>query len=183
MTQVQLDQFNNDAYRPGPVVRRSLWYLVSLVFFDNGLPWPSSLRTLWLALFGAELGRGIVIKPRVRIKYPWKLKIGNHSWVGEGVWIDNLDVVSIGNHCCVSQGAYLLCGNHNYKKASFDLMTAPIRMENGSWAGAQSILAPGAILGEEAMLTAGSVGLGELAERQIHQGNPAKPVRNRVIEP
>ena len=82
-------------------------------------------RTL-LRLFGANVGRGVVLKPRVTIKYPWKLAVGEHSWIGENVWIDNLGQVTIGNHCCLSQGALLLCGNHNYKKATFDLMVGDI---------------------------------------------------------
>ena len=183
MTEVRLDQFDNSGYQPGPWWKRAVWYVVQSVFISSGIPWPYGLKRTCLRLFGAAIGRGVVIKPRVRIKYPWKLKVGTHSWIGEGAWIDNLDEVSIGAHCCVSQGAYLLCGNHDYSTPTFDLITRPIVMEDGSWAGAHSILGPGAILGTEAVLTAGSVGLGSLSPHHIHQGNPAKPMRKREIKP
>ena len=132
-------------------------------------------------MFGAEIGKGVIIKPRVHVKYPHNLSVGNHTWIGEGAWIDNLDKVKLGNHCCISQGAYLLCGNHDYTSQNFDLITKPITMQDGSWAGAKSILGPGSVLEEEAVLTAGSVGLGTLSARLIHQGNPATPNRNRII--
>ena len=71
------------------------------------------------------LEKGVVIKPNVKIKYPWNLYIGNNSWLGEKVWIDNLDIVSVGNNCCISQGAYLLTGNHDYRSEyfGFDYLT------------------------------------------------------------
>ena len=183
MTRIRLDQFDNAHYHPGAWPKRVLWYVVSLVVFESGLPWPSPLKRFWLRALGAKLGKGIVLKPRLRIKYPWNLTIGDHSWIGEGVWIDNLDHVHIGHHCCVSQGAYLLCGNHDYTRPTFDLITRPIILEDGSWAGAKSILGPGAVLGKEAVLSAGSVGLGALAAGKVHQGNPAQPIRDRVVQP
>ena len=183
MTQVRLDQFNNPEYHPGPWPLRAIWYLTQWIFFGNEIPWPYSIKRSLLRLFGARIGKGVVIKPKVRIKYPWKLRIGDHTWIGESVWIDNLDNVTIGDHCCISQGAYLLCGNHDYNKPAFDLITRPIQIEDGAWVGAMSIVGPGAKLETECVLAAGSVGLGTLEARMVHQGNPAKPVRERQIKP
>ena len=181
MNQVRLDRFNNENYRAGNLFYRVVWYTTSLAFFETALPFPSALKRSVLNVFGAEIGKGVIIKPRVHIKYPHNLSVGNHTWIGEGVWIDNLDKVILGDHCCISQGAYLLCGNHDYTSQNFDLITKPITMQDGSWAGAQAILGPGAVLEEEAVLTAGSVGLGTLSAHHIHQGNPATPIRKRTI--
>jgi len=181
MTQVRLDQFDNANYHPGSTLKRALWYVMGLFWVESAIPWPSSLKRSVLKLFGASIGKNVIIKPRVRIKYPWKLNVGDHTWIGEDVWIDNLDKVTIGSHCCISQGAYLLCGNHDYTKPTFDLITGPITMMDGSWAGAKSILGPGAVLETEAVLAAGSMGLGRLEQGKIHQGNPAQPVRERKI--
>lgn len=183
MTQVKLDQFDNAGYRPGSTALRSLWYVAMPIFLSGTIPWPYGVKRATLRLFGAHVGRGVVIKPHVRIKYPWKLSVGNHSWIGESVWIDNLDQVTIGHHCCISQGALLLCGNHDYTSSTFDLITRTIVMEDGSWVGAKSILGPGSVLGKEAVLAVGSVGLGHLQPHHIHQGNPAKPIRPRDITP
>ena len=130
-------------------------------------------------MFRASIGSGVVIKPRVTIKYPWKLVVGDHSWIGEQVWIDNLDQVTIGANVCISQGALLLCGNHDYKKPTFDLITGPIVLENGVWIGAKASLAPGVTCGSHSVLSMGSVASKDLEAWTVYQGNPAVAVRER----
>src|SRR5690242_9560833 len=100
--------------------------MVSAIFFQNSLFPFSGWKVFLLRLFGASVGKGVVIKPRVTIKYPWFLTIGNHSWIGENVWIDNLGKVAIGSNVCLSQGSMLLTGNHDYTKSTFDLMVKEI---------------------------------------------------------
>jgi putative colanic acid biosynthesis acetyltransferase WcaF len=139
------------------------------------------LKIWFLREFGAKVGDGVIIKPDVNIKYPWKLTIGNYTWIGEGVWIDNLDQVTIGNHCCISQGAMLLCGSHDYKKETFDLITKPITLEEGAWVGAQSLVCPGVTLFSHSVLAAGSVATTHLNAFSVYQGNPAIFKRKREI--
>lgn len=141
----------------------------------------SSLKVSLLRLFGAKVGQGVVIKPGVNIKYPWRLHIGNWVWIGEGVWIDNLAEVRIGNQVCISQGAMLLTGNHNYKSEKFDLIVQPILLEDGCWIGAQSTVCPGVICGKESVLAVGSVATRHLAPQMIYQGNPAQAARARQL--
>jgi putative colanic acid biosynthesis acetyltransferase WcaF len=161
-------------------MKRVLWYVMSGLFFETAFP-LSGFKGLVLRLFGARIGRGVVIKPHVRIKYPWKLSIGDFSWIGEDVWIDNLEEVSIGANCCISQGALLLCGNHNYTKSTFDLMIAPITLEDGAWIGAKSTVCPGVMVQSHAVLTVGSVATKTLESYGIYSGNPAVKVKDRVI--
>lgn len=103
-------------------IKGFIWYFVNVLFFINPMNPISGLKVFLLRLFGAKIGKGVVIKPGVNIKYPWLLTIGNNVWIGEKVWIDNLDNVTIANDVCISQDAILLCGNHNYKKSTFDLI-------------------------------------------------------------
>ena len=174
-----LSTYNNSWYQPGSKLKRLLWYAVSLIFFEGGWNMSSGLKIFWLKRFGATIGKGVVMKPKVTIKYPWKLSIGNHCWIGEGVWIDNLDQVTLEDHVCVSQGALLLCGNHNYKTPSFDLMIAPICLKEGSWVGAKSSVAPGVTLESHAVLSMGSVATSNLEAYSIYSGNPAVKVKTR----
>lgn len=134
-------------------------------------------------MFGAKVGKGLIIKPHVAIKYPWKLRIGDHVWIGEGVWIDNLANVSLGNHTCISQGAMILCGNHNYKKSSFDLVVKDIVIEDGAWIGAKATVCPGVKVGSHSLLTVGSVATIALEPYWIYQGNPAQKVKMREVKP
>ncbi len=179
---VDLSTFDNTWFDTGAnVFKRTLWYFINIVFFINPLNPFSFTKSLLLRVFGAKVGKGVVIKPSVNIKYPWKLSIGNFVWIGENVWIDNLAQVSIEDHVCISQGAMLLTGNHNYKSASFDLMVGEITLKRGSWIGAQSVVCPGISCGSHAILSVGSVATKDLDPYSIYQGNPAKEIRKRVI--
>ncbi len=175
-----LSSFNNKWYQPGSKFKILLWYFTNVLFFQNTLIPSSGLKISLLKFFGATIGKGVVIKPGVNIKYPWMLKIGNHSWIGEKVWIDNLAEVKIGNNVCVSQGAMLLCGNHNYKKTTFDLIVKEIVLEDGVWIGAQCIVCPGVICHSHSILSVNSVANKEMEAYSIYQGNPAVKVRQRI---
>lgn len=177
-----LSKFNNDWYKPGRTLFiRALWYIISATFFKSSFPLYGPKRA-FLKLFGAKIGKGLIIKPHVSIKYPWRLTVGDHVWIGEYVWIDNLANVTLKSHSCISQGAMLLCGNHNYKKIAFDLMVKEITLEEGSWAGAQTVICPGVKLGSHSLLTVGSVATVSLEPRWVYQGNPAVKVKERVIK-
>ncbi|MBJ6144318.1 WcaF family extracellular polysaccharide biosynthesis acetyltransferase [Hymenobacter sp. BT559] len=176
-----LSRFSVGSYRAGPKWKVLLWYAVHYFFFDSSLPWPYGLKTQLLRWFGARVGKGLVIKPRVRVKNPWRLTIGDHCWLGEAVWIDNLADVHIGSHVTLSQGALLLTGNHDYTVSSFPYRLGAITLEDGVWVGAQSVVCPGVTCPSHAILTVGSVATRSLNAWGIYAGNPAKFVRERVI--
>lgn len=170
----QLKTFSNPEFEPGAnIIKQAIWYLVNAVFFNSSIFPFYGLKRILLRIFGAELGKGVLLKPKVNIKYPWKLTLGNHIWIGEGVWIDNLDHVFIGNNVCISQGAMLLCGNHNYKKASFDLFTKPIRILDGAWICSKATVGPGVTCGEDSILGPLSFANTDLEKGMIYAGVPA----------
>jgi len=177
-----LSTYNNSWYKPGNAVKRFFWYFFNVFFLIN--PWNpfGGLKKFILRLFGAKIGKGVVIKPNVNVKYPWKLEIGDYVWIGENVWIDNLAKVKIGSNCCISQGALLLCGNHNYKKSTFDLIVGEIHLEEGVWIGAKAVVTPRIFCYSHAILTAGSVATTNLEAYGIYQGNPAVQIRKREIQ-
>ena len=174
-----LAAYDNSWYRPGSLVKRVLWHLTSLLFFRSAFPF-SGVKTRLLRVFGARVGRGVVIKPHVTVKYPWFLSVGDHSWIGEGVWIDNLARVVIGTNVCLSQGACLLTGNHNYKKSSFDLVLGPVTIEDGVWIGAKAVVCPGVTCYSHSVLSVGGVATADLRPYTVYAGNPASKRRERV---
>ena len=177
-----MSKFNNEWYNPGRnAVVRFLWYVINAVVFNSYVIPFSGIKSSMLKLFGAKVGNNCTIKPKVNIKYPWKLSLGNNVWIGEKVWIDNLDKVEIGNNVCISQGALLLSGNHDYKKEAFDLLVSPIKIEDGVWIGAKSVVTQGVIAHEGAILSVGSVASQNLDAYSIYKGNPAKMIRIREI--
>jgi putative colanic acid biosynthesis acetyltransferase WcaF len=177
----QLNIYNNSWYDTGASsIKKLLWYFVNVLFFVNPLNPAIGIKVTLLRLFGAKIGKGVVIKPGVNIKYPWFLTVGDHVWIGESVWIDNLVPVSIGSHSCLSQGAMLLTGNHNYKLPTFDLIVKPIVLEEGVWIGAKSVVTQGVTCGSHSVLAVGSVATQNLTAYTIYQGNPAEAKRKRV---
>lgn len=177
-----LNTYNNRGYTPGNLFSRFIWYFFNAIFFKSNLFPSYSLKRAILKLFGAEIGIDVIVKPNVNIKYPWKLKVGDYVWIGEGVWIDNLDFVYLGSHSCISQGALLFCGNHDYSKSSFDLIVRPIVLEDGVWIGAKSIVCPGVVIGSHGVLSTGSVLSDDIKPYEIYRGNPAKKIKSRTIK-
>lgn len=177
-----LSKYDNSWYRPCGRIKNILWYYVNLIFFIGKWNPSSSLKRKILKMFGASVGKNVVIKPGVNIKYPWFLTIGDYSWIGEDVWIDNLAEVKIGSNCCISQGAMLLCGNHNFKKSTFDLIVKPIILEDGVWIGARTTVCPGVTAKSHSVLTVGSIISSDMEEYGIYRGNPAELVKYREIK-
>jgi putative colanic acid biosynthesis acetyltransferase WcaF len=178
-----LTSFNNSWYKPGAsFLKRGLWFGFNNLFFCSRFPF-NGVKIFLLRLFGARVGKNVVVKPGVNIKSPWLLVVNDEVWIGENVWIDNLVQVSIASNCCISQGALLLTGNHDYKKPSFDLIAKEIKLEEGVWIGAKAVVCPGVICHSHAVLTVGSVATANLEAYGIYQGNPAQKVRAREIVP
>ncbi|QEC41031.1 WcaF family extracellular polysaccharide biosynthesis acetyltransferase [Pseudobacter ginsenosidimutans] len=179
-----LSTYNNDWYKKeigASKLKQVCWYFLNVLFFINPLNPSSWLKRILLKMFGAKIGKGVIFKPAINIKYPWKLTIGDNSWIGEKVWIDNLGIVSIGKNVCLSQGAMLLTGNHNFAKTNFELMVDGIILEDGVWIGAQALVCPGVNCATHAVLTARSVATRNLDAFTIYQGNPAVAVKQRAI--
>lgn len=174
-------KFSISWYNPGPRWKVIVWFLVNAFFLNTYLPLPIALKLAVLRLFGAKIGEGVVIKPAVNIKYPWLLTIGDQVWIGEQVWIDNLSHVTIGTNVCLSQGAMLLTGNHDYSRSTFDLTTKPITLDDGVWIGAKAIVCAGVRCESHAVLSVNSVATRSLKAYGIYQGNPAVWVRQRTI--
>lgn len=180
--QTDLSKFDVGKYRGGPKLKVFIWFFVNYYILDSAFPWPYGLKRALLKLFGAKIGKGLVIKTKVRIKNPWRLIIGDNCWIGESVWIDNLENVTIGNNVSISQGAMLLTGNHDYTISSFPYRLGKIILEDGVWIGAQSVVCPGVICKSHAILTVSSVAAKNLEAYSIYSGNPCVFVRERRMK-
>lgn len=179
--EVALLQFDNAGFSRGRSLAWEIaWTVVETLFVASVFP-GSPHRRMLLRLFGAKIGAGVVLKPGIRIKFPWRLEIGDHSWIGERVWIDNLAPVRIASNCCISQGAYLCTGNHDRTRRTFDLVTGAIVVEDFGWVGAFSLVGPNVVVGKGAMLAMGSVATSDLESWTIYRGNPAVRIKARVI--
>lgn len=179
---VELAFFSSSTFDKGAgFLKITLWYFVNALIVRASWNPFMGIKILLLRAFGAKIGKGLIIKNNVIIKSPWNLVVGDDCWIGENVWIDNLDKVTISSNVCISQGAMLLTGNHDYTVYNMPYRNAPIRVEDGAWIGAQSVVCPGVIVHQNAILTVGSVATKDLEENGIYQGNPAVKIRERII--
>jgi putative colanic acid biosynthesis acetyltransferase WcaF len=178
-----LREYSPAGYAPGrgKLICAS-WYIVSLVVLESGWFPVYRLKRWILRLFGASVGRGVVIKPHVRIKYPWQLSIGDHSWIGEEAWIDNLAPVSIANDVCISQGVYLCTGSHDHQRVTFDLIVKPIVIEAEAWVATRAVVLQGVTVGTGAVVAAGSVAAKDVPAGMIVGGCPAKLIGERKVQ-
>jgi putative colanic acid biosynthesis acetyltransferase WcaF len=172
---------NTELVRGAPLLVEATWYFCGLPMLRSQWITSSSFRSRLLRLFGAKIGKGVYIKPGLRVKFPWYFEVGDHTWLGEDLWIDNLAQVTIGPHCCISQGAYFCTGNHDWSAPDMKLFRRPIRCERGSWVGARSVVCPGVTLGSGAIAAAGSVVTRDIPAMEVHAGNPARFVRQREL--
>jgi len=178
---VRLDLFSaGDFSRGKNVFIEALWLLADALFVRSSLP-GSSLRIWILRGFGAKIGNGVRIKPGVKIKFPWRLTVGCHAWIGENVWIDNLAQVVIESHSCLSQGAYICTGSHDWQSPTMDLIVKPVTVGEGAWICAKAIIGPGVRVGDGAILTLASVASSNLEEWTIYRGYPAMPIKKRNL--
>jgi putative colanic acid biosynthesis acetyltransferase WcaF len=181
--QVRLDKFSATGFDRGASrLKEILWVGIGAPVLKSFVP-GSCWRAILLRSFGASIGRRTVWKTGVRVKFPWRLIIGHNCWIGEEAWIDNLAQVTLEDHTCISQGAYLCTGNHDWSLETFDLVVQDIYVETGAWIGAKSIVCPGTRIQKGAIVTAGSVANGTLDCYTIYRGNRAAAIGRRLFRP
>ncbi len=168
---------NSDFSRGAPAWTEALWLLARGVFFQTFLPWPSAWRVALLRMFGARVGRGVVIRANVNVSFPWRLTVGDHVWIGEDVGILSLAEVVVESHVCISQRAYLCTGSHDYRREDFKLVVRPVTVRTGSWIAAAAFIAPGVEVGAGAVVAAGSVVTKNVPPHTLVRGNPAEVVK------
>ena len=178
--QIDLKSFrNHDFDRGASALKEGAWRLVQQFIFGIDVFRAYGFKSSVLSLFGARLQRGLILKPRVRITFPWKLVIGENTWIGEGVWLLNLASIEIGSNVCISQDAFLCTGSHDWSMSTFPLVTQQIIIQDNVWVCARVFVAPGVTIGEGSIVTAGSVVLCDMPAGMICSGNPCRPVKKR----
>ena len=103
-------------FRGKSIIIIQLWRIFQSTLFRFSPRFTNNWRRFLLRLFGANIGKNVLIRPTVNILYPWYLSINDYSWIGDNVTIYNMANVSIGKNCVISQKSYLCTSTHDYKK-------------------------------------------------------------------
>jgi putative colanic acid biosynthesis acetyltransferase WcaF len=181
---VRLDKFDkrHGLNRGKPFWFEALWYLLKCAFFLSSLPWPPSFKRRLLIAFGAKIGVGFVIRPRVNIHMPWKFIVGDHCWIGEDCDFLNFETIVLEDHVAVAHRVYLAAAAHDYTDHTMPYKNAPITIKNGTWIASCAFIGPGVTVGEHSVIGAGTVVTRSVPPWSIMYGNPARIVKQRVLE-
>ena len=153
-----------------PLLIVYLWAVMERLTVTNSWQISSRLRVGVLRLFGADIGRDVIFRPRTRVMFPWKLHIGDRSWIGEGVWFHNQDHIYIGSDVVVSQETFLSTGSHAFR-GDMGLVTRPIVVDKGAWVTSRCILLAGCRVGVSALIVPGTVVRGDVPANRIWNGS------------
>lgn len=157
-----------------------LWWCVQKTFFALSPQVAYRWRNFLLRCFGAKIGVGVIIRPTVRVTYPWKLSVGDYSWIGDDVVLYSLGEISIGSNVVVSQNCYLCTGSHDYLKLDFPIWSEKIQLEDECWLASGVYVAPNVLIGKGAVIAARSTVLKNVEPGWIYAGYPAKKLKKRV---
>lgn len=179
---IDLSKYDQSWYsrgKPGWYVM--LWWFVQAVLFKGSFHNMYGFRNFLLRCFGAKIGKNVKVRPTAVITYPWKVEIGDNSWIGDGVWLYSLDKIVIGSNVVISQKSFVCTGNHNYSDPYFGLITKPIIIKDGAWVAADVFVAPGVTIGENTVIVARSSVFENMPDNMICMGYPCKPIKRREI--
>jgi len=155
------------------------WWIIQASLFSCSPQFAYKWRNLLLKCFGAKIGKGVIIRPTVKVTYPWKLTVGDNSWIGDDVTLYTLGEISIGNDAVVSQRSYLCTGSHDYKSKSFDIYALPILINDQAWVSTDVFIAPGVTVGAACVIGARSTVFQDMPAGMVCYGYPAKPMKRR----
>lgn len=158
-----------------------LWQFVESTFFRHS-PWIANDFRCWiLRCFGAKIGKKVVVRPTVKIPYPWKITIGDYSWVGEDVVLYSLAHIYIGSNTVISQRSYLCAGYHDYQSLRFEVLGDPVVIADQVWIATDVFIAPGVTVGKGTVVGARSSVFQSMPEYKICIGSPCRPIKDRRL--
>ena len=158
------------------------WWLTKLAFIQAGFPWPMRFKRWLLIRFGAQIGRGFYIRPRVNIHFPWKLVCGDNVWIGEGTVILNLEPVTLENNVALAHEVFVAAAGHDIRDPSFGYENPPRGVKEGAWLATRCYVGPGVIVGRSAVVAAGAVVTKHVGDGLVVGGVPAREIGRRRLE-
>lgn len=171
-----------NGFRGRGAITVQIWWFIQATLFALSPQFMYGWRNFLLRRFGAKIGKNVIIRPSVRITYPWKLEVKDNAWIGDFVDLYTLGEISIGKDTVISQKSYLCTGSHNYSVKAFDIYAKPIVIEDEAWVATDVFIAPGVIIGKGAVIGSRSSVYKNIPEGMICFGNPAKPIKARACQ-
>jgi putative colanic acid biosynthesis acetyltransferase WcaF len=166
-------------FRGRSIVTVQIWWFVHALLFRGSPQFAYRFRAGILRIFGAKIGSGVLIRPTVRITYPWKVSIGDNAWIGDDVVLYSLGEIEIGENAVVSQNSYLCAADHDYRQPNFPIRAAKVHVQEEAWVASDVFISPGVTIGRGAVIGARSLVTKNMPARMVCHGSPCKPVKRR----
>lgn len=157
-----------------------LWWLVQSIFFTTSPQFMYGYRRFILRLFGAKIGKKVIIRPSVKITYPWKVVIGDYSWVGDDVVLYSLGDIEIGKNVVISQKSYICAASHDYLDVSFSIFSKKVKIDDNCWLATDVFVAPGVFINKGSVIGARSSVYKNIPANKVCLGNPAVVIKDRL---
>lgn len=170
-----------DGFRKRNIFWCQLWWLVQSCLFSPSPQFMYGWRRFLLRIFGAKIGKGVILRPTVRITYPWNLSVSDYSWIGDHAELYNLAEIFIGSNSVISQKSYICTGSHDYRTPSFDIYAKSVTIGDGCWLATDVFVAPGVTIENGCVVGARSSVFHSLPANSICRGNPAIKIRDREL--
>jgi len=179
----KLDEYKTpEGFRGKSAITVQIWWIVQASLFKLSPQVMYGWRRFLLRCFGAEIGKGVIIRPSAQITYPWKVKIGDYSWIGDEVVLYSLGDIIIGNNTVISQKSYICTGTHDYTKADFPILGKKIIIGDECWLATDVFVSPGVTIDNGAVIGARSTVIKDLESNSVYVGSPVRFIKKRKIE-
>lgn len=160
-------------------ISRVIWNTTYLFLFKYS-PRPfHSWRSFLLKLFGAKIGKGVHIYPKVKIWAPWNLVIHDEVGVADGVDLYSQGKITLEHRAIISQRSYICTGTHDFNQKGHPLYTQDIYIGRNAWVAAEAFIGPGVTVNEGAVVGARAAVFKDVPSWTVVGGNPAKFIKNR----
>lgn len=169
-------------FRGRSAVVVQLWWIVQAILFRPSPQFMYGWRRWLLRRFGAQVGAGVILRPTVRVQFPWKVSIGDYAWVGDDVVLYSLGPITIGEHAVISQKSYLCTGSHDPADKAFPIFHRPITIEPECWLASDVYVGPGVTIGRGTIVGARSSVFKDLPAGKLFVGTPPQFIRDRVMK-
>lgn len=163
-------------------IMRVIWksvYMLAFRYTPNPLFWQ--WRVFVLKCFGASIGKNCKIRSSVSFWAPWHLVLEDYVSIGQNAQIYSVDKITLKTKVCISQGAYLCTASHDITQPGNPLITAPITINNFAWVAADAFVGMAVTIGQGAVVGARAAVFKDVEPWTIVGGNPAKPIKKRVL--
>ena len=168
-------------YRLSERLARIVWQGVYFLFYRYIPRIFNWWHRIILRLFGAKVGRGVIIHPSAEILFPWQVILHDHCVVGAKVKLYSIGTIQIGEHSVISQHAHLCAGTHDYADPLMPLIRSNICIGSGCWICTEAFIGPSVEIGDRTIVGARAVVVSNLPSGMVCAGNPCRPIKPRIM--